>query len=370
LHPKAEKTDFQPDSLARLVISIELGGRSMSISNLSTKHRVFFAIPCGGFFEPQKQIIESLCKEAGLKSVIIEDHVETAGLWEKIARRIRACDLFVADVSSGSPNVALELGYAIREMNLKSIAILSSEHANVPVDLQGFVVQKYSSLDGFRIKLRAWLQAQLPSNRRRLSLLAADGYSFADDFMNVERFKESWWIPSDCTRELTAEGLIFTNCNIPILTTHLGLLGDSEFSFRGRIIRGCIGWVIRGVRDFQGGFPWFCVMFNLDQSGFLRAHILDLRKQLHSSQLYKSFGGRRTGLTFGTNDWFEIRTITRGNLVTILINGSKVFVLNLARKGITSWLGGRALPSAGQIGFRCHPGEVATVGMVRVSTLD
>lgn len=342
----------------------------MSISDRSAQHRVFFAIPCGGFFEPQKQIIDNLCKEAGLKKVIIEDHVETAGLWAKIAGRIRACDLFVADVSSGSPNVALELGYAIRGMNLRSIAILSSEHASVPVDLQGFVIQKYSNLAGFRAKLRNWLQAQLPLNRRGPSPLLADRYSFADDFMNVERFKESWWIPSDCTRELTAEGLMLTDCNIPILTTHLGLLGDNEFSFRGRIDRGCIGWVIRGVRNFRAGLPWFCVMFNLDQSGFIRAHVLDLRRQIHSKQLFKSFGGRRTGLTFSNSDWFEIKTITLGDHVVILINGSQVFELDLARGSITSWLEGRVLPSAGQIGFRCHPGEVATVGMVRVSALD
>ena len=75
---------------------------------------VFYAIPCGDFYSIQNEIILAVSKKAQIDPIIAEDDLRTKGLWEKIKEQIDSSDLLVADISSGSSNIILELGYAIR----------------------------------------------------------------------------------------------------------------------------------------------------------------------------------------------------------------------------------------------------------------
>ena len=69
--------------------------------------RVFFAIPCGDFYDLQAESIRRTAQAAQIKPVIAEDDVRTKELWRKITADIDQCDFFVADISSGSQNIAL-----------------------------------------------------------------------------------------------------------------------------------------------------------------------------------------------------------------------------------------------------------------------
>lgn len=74
--------------------------------------RVFFAIPCGSFFAKQKEIIDNICQQADIDPIIIEDHSDTTELWQRIKTSISDSEYVIADISSPSKNVVVELGYA------------------------------------------------------------------------------------------------------------------------------------------------------------------------------------------------------------------------------------------------------------------
>lgn len=88
----------------------------------TSRSRVFFAIPCGGFYDLQAEAIRRVARAVGVEPVVAEDDVRTKELWRKITADIDRCDLFVADIGSDSKNIALELGYALA----KSLQIASA----------------------------------------------------------------------------------------------------------------------------------------------------------------------------------------------------------------------------------------------------
>lgn len=85
------------------------------------KNIVFFAIPCGEFYKVQHDIIRQVETDIGIKAIIIEDHIQTKDLWQKIIKQINKADLFIADISSNSFNIALELGYALKKKGEQNI---------------------------------------------------------------------------------------------------------------------------------------------------------------------------------------------------------------------------------------------------------
>lgn len=71
---------------------------------LSRKPKVFCAVPCGDFYSIQSEIIANVSDATDTNPIIVEDHARTDGLWKKIADQIDSADLFMADISSHSPN--------------------------------------------------------------------------------------------------------------------------------------------------------------------------------------------------------------------------------------------------------------------------
>ncbi len=69
--------------------------------------KAFVAIPCGDFYSVQAESIRSTIGEAGVRLYIAEDDASTKGLWEGIQHEIDDSDLFLADISSRSPNILL-----------------------------------------------------------------------------------------------------------------------------------------------------------------------------------------------------------------------------------------------------------------------
>ncbi|MDP2659735.1 MAG: hypothetical protein Q8R28_03290, partial [Dehalococcoidia bacterium] len=232
---------------------------------------VFFAIPCGEFFELQNRCIKTACRVAGLSAVIVEDHSGTADLWDKITGRIDAADYFVADISSNSANVILELGYAIREKRPRYVGIFIADNARVPVDLQGFTLQKYSSVRDFQRKLAKWMVDNVPfADKRKLDAIDVKSLDFREDFKDYDRFLRLWSLPPQCSFQLTHEGLRFSNAHFPIMTTHLALLRNYEFEFKAKIESRTFGWIIKGTSaslttPLTSYLPVFCVMFNIDE---------------------------------------------------------------------------------------------------------
>ena len=78
--------------------------------------RVFFAIPCGGFYDLEAESIRRTAQADQIEHVIAEDDVSTKELWRKI-----------------------------------------TASAENPSDLRGYVLQKYGSLSEFESRLGAWL---------------------------------------------------------------------------------------------------------------------------------------------------------------------------------------------------------------------
>lgn len=106
----------------------------------------FVAIPCGDYYAVQAETIRAILEGAGVQAYIAEDDSSTTGLWNKIHERIDDSDLFIADISSRSPNILLELGYAMARKPKSRIGIFNAESIEIPSDLRWLIIQVYSSL--------------------------------------------------------------------------------------------------------------------------------------------------------------------------------------------------------------------------------
>ena len=330
--------------------------------------KVFFAIPCGQSYSTQRDIIKNVADAADVKAIIVEDHKQTQGLWDKIAAQISSADLFVADISSGSANIVLELGYALREKSVEKIGIFISASQQVPADLDGFVRQRYTSFADFQSKLVEWLCEQISLlDRTRFDHLAIQRAGFSDDFIDQESFLRLWSFPPGSSFFLTHEGLRFTNAHLPILTATLALLKDCEFEFRARIDSSTIGWVVKGTKDPRNFIPSFCVMFNLNLKGILVPHIWHVR-HIHPQTAYQTFAPVSVTVHFDADNWFSIVTRVRGDIIEIENDGQVIFKDDFSQGPYANYY--NDFPTKeGQVGFRCHPGEEATVNYVKVREL-
>lgn len=331
---------------------------------------VFFAIPCGDFFSVQNQCIKALCKKAAINPIIIEDHTNSAGLWERITRTIDSADYFVADISSKSPNVILELGYAIREKKSKYIAVFIADNVPVPVDLQGFTLQKYTSIRDFQNKLIKWIVDNIPFvNATRLNGLNTRELEFYDDFKDFDRFLKLWSFPPESSFQLTHEGLRFSNAHFPIMTTHLALLRNYEFEFKARIVSQYLGWIVKGTRRFEKYLPEFCVMFNINENGELRPHIFNSNMVVIDPPIhYHGFDMKKVKLRFSKESWFTLVTRIIDDTITVFNDDEMIFNENFNEDPYREVY---QFPNKqGEVGFRCYPGEQGIINYMRVRELD
>lgn len=326
------------------------------MNNKGKQTEIFFAIPCGEFYSVRYRYIKAICKEAGVKPIIIQDQAKTGALWEEIVENIDCADYFVADISSESPNVILELGYSTREKRRK-YAVFKERRVKAPSDLGGLKFQEYATMREFKEKLVQWIVDNVPCVRsnilRNLDSLDASVPTFREDFFDWDRFIKLWHWPPGSYVNLTSEGLHFTNAHLPIMTTHFGLLRNYEFKFKAKIKKRNLGWIVKGTREHDSYFPGFCVMFNIDEEGRLQPHILNWTKK---GPEYKQF---KTGPPFDLHkkdDWFTLTTKVVEDKITVL-NGQNIIVFHDDFTGdrYKEWY---EFPNKqGEVGFRCHPGE-------------
>ena len=157
--------------------------------------RVFFAIPCGGFYDLQSESIRRTARAARIEPVIAEDDVRTKELWRKITADIDRCDFFVADISSGSQNIAFELGYALARKPPDRVGIFIAGSAQDPSDLRGYVLQKYGSLSEFESRLGSWLSEATGARVFLPGRAKGSGVAYLEDFRDLDRFLRLWSVP-------------------------------------------------------------------------------------------------------------------------------------------------------------------------------
>ena len=348
----------------------EVSERPEPAKTKSRRPRVFVAIPCGAFYSVQADMLRELFASAEIDAYIAEDSPDTKGLWDSISVQIDGADAFLADISSGSPNILLEVGYAIARKPIGAIGLFISDQVDVPSDLRWVVAQVYSSLASFRATLASWIERTLPVSRASAPLAPTPTEVFAEDFMSEDLFLRRWATPPGCSYFLTAEGLRFSNAHFPILTTPLAIMGDCEFEFQGRIDSEQLGWALKGTKGFTDLLPSFCVMFALNIRGELTPHVWNARHP-HPQTHYQVFS--RTVLPPNVRPrlgvWARFVTHVKGNMYEIEIDGNSVFRADLSL-GEFALLYSDRESIQGQVGFRCHPGEQATVRSVRVRALD
>ncbi len=334
------------------------------------KPSIFCAIPCGDFYCIQAAIISRVSKLSNINLIIAEDDLCTKGLWDKIKEQINSSDLFMADISSGSPNIILELGYALREKNEKNIGIFIANSIAVPSDLNGFVLQKYSSSNDFQNKLVKWLCKILHSlDTERFNCLEKTKASFVEDFQDQDIFYRRWSVPPGGSCVFGGEGLRISNMHLPMLTTTLAILRDCEFSFKAKIESLRIGWVVKGILPQKRFYPEFCLMFNLDDQGILTPHILNMEK-LNPSTLYQVFEKQRKRISNYTfkNRWINITTTVRGDFVEIKHDNSIVFSADFSKEPYVQYYHSSDR-RGGQVGFRCYPDEEALINRVEINEI-
>ena len=104
-------------------------------SNKTKQIDVFLALPCAEAFTEVNDCITGAFIAANTNPIVIEDRTRTTFLWKEIVKEIDSADYFVADISSLSPSVILELGYAIKGKARQRIAVLISKNTKVPSDI-------------------------------------------------------------------------------------------------------------------------------------------------------------------------------------------------------------------------------------------
>lgn len=326
----------------------------------SKKITIFFAIPCGEFFNIQKKIIQNVCNAFKIKPIIVEDDRVTDFLWKKITKEIDNSDYFVADISSKSLNIFLELGYVLREKKHRFIAIFVSSSIEPLVDLQGLVLNKYISFKDLRKKLIGWIKDNVLLGTK----IRPDAYKFSklrEDFSDIDRFIRLWSAPGGSV-SFTHEGITVTNAHFPIMTNYLAPLNNYEFEFETRIVNKAVGWAVKGTKRFISIVPEFCIMFNIQTDNILTPHIFNINKYMPAGGGYKVFSekAKKVNIKKSKNGWFKIKTIVKENVITIVNDNKIIFSDDFSKEPYKEYYN---FPNKqGEIGFRCHQnGEEAII---------
>jgi len=340
------------------------------MNNKKRQINIFFAIPCGDFFINQNECIKNVCEVAGVDPIIIEEQTMTSALWQEITNAIDLADYFIADISSNSPNILLELGYSIREKKLKYNAIFIQNSIEPPSDIKGFKFQKYGSLHEFRDKLIDWMINNIPidyHNKDKLKSLKSQkvkGVYYHEDFKDLDRFIKFWSYPPGSLYRLTSEGLLFTNAHFPIMTTHLALLENYEFEFKAKIKVRTLGWIVKGTRKFGTNSLVFCIMFNINKKHKLLPHIFT-SKDIHPATHYQVFNTEKKTVKLNLKEgWFTLITRVDGDRITISNDKKIIFGQNFTIEPYKKFY--EFPKKQGEVGFRCSPNEEAIINYVKV----
>jgi len=186
--------------------------------------KIFFAVPCGDFYSLQNEIIDKICKTHSIDKVIIEEISRTNYLWKDIIDEIDTADLFVSDISSRSPNIVIELGYAIKAKPIDNIGIFVSKNIQPFSDIDGFKRQEYRSYSEFLELLEKWINERLYSNPSSYKQTSLSFPKFHEEFLDLNKFIRLWDTPPGCQYNLEFDGLHFTSSHMPIISNHLALL--------------------------------------------------------------------------------------------------------------------------------------------------
>lgn len=336
----------------------------------SRRMKAFVAIPCGDFYSVQAQAFRKILEEAGIQPYIAEDDPSTKGLWESIQCEIDDSDLFMADISSRSPNILLEVGYAMARKPKGRIGVFIAESIEVPSDLRWLIVQVYSSLPSFREKLSTWVRGSIPVPATTTSTPAQFSETvFEEDFLNKDLFHRRWSTPPGCSYIFTAEGLRFSNAHFPMLTSPLDILHNCEFEFDARINQAQIGWAVLGTKGHLDILPSFCIMFTLASNNTLTPHIWSANN-VDPVYHYHVYADQAVAAEISrSNDgWMRILTRVEGSRIEIKNENRLIFTADFAQPPYAEVFQS-VVQKGGQIGFRCHPSEEATVRRVRVRQL-
>ncbi len=329
--------------------------------------QVFFAIPCGKFYETQCKIITRLCDAYNIEPIINEKDLLTESLLDQILDQITKCDYFIADISSGSQNVIFELGYALKAKHRSKIAILLSNISKCPSDLYALKRLQYESYKEYATKLNNWLSQFFKESHiiDDQGLIVPDYY---EAFNDQDLFLKKWDTPLGCDYSLTFNGFRFSNAHLPVLSKHLAFLQDYIFEFECLINRSTIGWVVNGTKfNFEDSLIDFCVMFNLSTDGHLTPHIFS-KKDINPKSHYHVFDGLIIKETINYKERLNIKTSVHGSIIKIEINDIKIYQQDLSHEPFDKYYNSID-NKTNQIGFRCHPGEEATVYSVKVASM-
>ena len=304
----------------------------MSTPLSSRTLRAFVAIPCGDFYSVQANIICDVLNAAGLEPYVAEDDPKTKGLWENVRDQIDSCDLFIADISSRSPNILLEVGYAIARKPQFRIGVFTAESIEVPSDLRWLIIQTYSSLESFREKLITWLSGAAPIRKIPISTDRNLQDVFSEDFYSETLFHRRWSVPPGASYLLTAEGLRFSHAHFPIMTSGLEILRDCEFEFEGRIEHARLGWAIMGTKNPSAFLPTFCVMFTLSTESRITPHIWNA-SNVNPQSHYHVFNDSavQASVSRSRDGWIRLITKICGTTVGVWSDGHRLFESDLAK---------------------------------------
>ena len=246
------------------------------------------------------------------------------------------------------------------------MGIFNAASAVDPSDLRGYVLQKYSSLSEFESRLGAWLAEATGVSGPSRKPAEAARVAYLEDFRDLDRFLRLWAVPPGAAFHLAGDGLKLGDAHFPVLTKQLGLVRDCEVEFEARIDRQQIGWTVMGTQRSEDVLPIFCVMFALRADGRLVPH-------LWSAKLPGPNGGyhrhdaksKKIHLKRNRHGWFTMVTRVRGDSIQLIHQRRIVFDVDLSKQPFAT-VHSSVVPKRGNIGFRCFPGEEATITRVVV----
>lgn len=190
--------------------------------------------------------------------------------------------------------------------------------------------------------------------------------AYREEFRDLDRFLRLWSVPPGVAFHLVGDGLKVGDAHWPVLTKQLGLVRDCDVEFRARIDRQQIGWTVMGTQMPQDLLPTFCVMFALRSDGRLVPHIWSATKPGSSGGYHRyDTASKRIRLKIDRHRWFTMVTRVRGHRIQLIHQGRVVFDADMSRAPFREVY--QSVPQKqGNIGFRCFPGEEATIASVVV----
>ena len=314
--------------------------------NPKSKPKIFFAIPCGGFYSIQATIIKKICKEYDVHYEIDEDDPTTRILWTEIQDKIINCDYFIADVSYKNPNILMELGFAIKDKKLNDVCIFKSKASDDISDISGIVYCEFNSFQVFADKLSKWLAHKLGRSLIDSKSIASEPAAYDEDFLSKPRFEKYWYVPPG-SQHIFKDGIKFNSVSgLPFLTKHLGLLGiNYDVTYELKILKNRIGLVVLGVILPDAFYPSFFSMIQLHDDGKVVPHVFN--------EATWRVGRSRGSAIIPRNKWTSIRLEVRKFKITLydLISADREEIdfenefLNVDFQ--------REENNMGQVGFRC-----------------